>query len=206
MLIPIRETWTIIILGKWNVAIFSPNWLSKNVFHEQEMTMEFTVEPSNTRRITARGISLQPQSGRLVLGLSEISLEALSRLEATACALLDKLPHTPVSQTGINFGFRIDEPEQALLDHFQFVDGNWFADHEMSSTSRVMGRSLEIDEGVLNLKVEIKASAIDIHFNFHSETPSAGAAKEAIQGKVANLKEKAEFVLQDLYNLEMEEA
>ncbi|MBI3800790.1 MAG: hypothetical protein HY268_27900 [Deltaproteobacteria bacterium] len=37
----IQDAWNVVLAGNWNLAIFSPNWLSKNLFHSESITIEF---------------------------------------------------------------------------------------------------------------------------------------------------------------------
>ena len=42
---PVFNTWTVVVVGRWNVSIFNPDWLGKNLFDNKELLVDFPMEP-----------------------------------------------------------------------------------------------------------------------------------------------------------------
>ena len=207
MLRPIREKWTIVILGKWNESIFTPKWLGENIFDKKKISLEFPMEPGFPRRITSNGITLIPDSNRLLLNPTELYDDYLRRMEHVACQLLDRLPHTPISHTGINFGYRIEPVSDDLQSHFPSLDESRFGDAGMIIRLRKYGWSLDIDGQYLNLNCELSenSESLDFSFNFHSESSTADSARKVIEGHVLELRDKADLILRQIYDLSKED-
>lgn len=207
MLRPIREKWTIVIRGKWNESIFTPKWLSENVFDNKNITLEFPMEPGLPRRITSDGITVIPDSNRLLLNPTELYDDYLERMEHVACQLLDKLPHTPISHTGINFGYRVEPVSDDLQSHFLSPDESRFGDVGMRIRLREYGRRFDMDGQILNLKCELSenSESLDFGFNFHSESSTADSARKVIEGHVLELRDKADLILRQIYDLSKED-
>ncbi len=136
MLEAVRDHWTIVILGKWNTAIFSPEWLAQNVFQTQEIGLEFGMVPGMPRRITANKVTLIPTQSSLILAPADLDDSTLLRMEQIACTILDLLTHTPVTNVGINFGYRIAPALPELLRQFPSAHGELFASQQLIIQSR----------------------------------------------------------------------
>ncbi|MEW6411407.1 MAG: hypothetical protein AB1483_02915 [Candidatus Zixiibacteriota bacterium] len=198
------DNFTIVILGKWNVAIFNPRWLSEHVFDKPEINVEFPVQPSAPFRITGDGVRIIPHSDRLILGATSDSDSNLEQMEGVACKLLSVLPHTPVSKIGINFGYESDREPERLLGLLSTLESNQLAGSGLKITGRVFGWSFECEDRILNLKCELN-DHVAIDFNFHSDIKDSQEAKARIEGKVIQLKNKSRTFIREVFELELEE-
>ncbi len=203
MLEPIKDRWNIVLVGHWNISIFSPPWLTEFVFGEPELVFEFPITPGLPQRITGVGIRLIPKPDSVILSPSELSDKHLERMETFACNLLRNLPHTPISASGVNFGFNYedDNADTIISEHFPSTDDTLFSDRDMALRDKTFIRSLDHDGWVLNLKTIIKDTKLQFNFNFHAATASAKISRDKIEGKVLELKSKAERILKDIYGL-----
>jgi hypothetical protein len=103
---PATEKWSIVVLGHWNSAIFSPGWIAGRLTSSKEIGIEFAVdEPMQPPRFSFDGIYLRLAERRLVLAPSTPDDAVLQQMEGVACRVLQELPHTPVSAVGGNFQF-----------------------------------------------------------------------------------------------------
>jgi len=203
---PVPESWTIVIVGRWNIAILNPKWLAANIFNEKQIAVEFPVEPGLPLRITGDKVLLIPIEDRIILGLTEISNGFLKRMEAIAIQLLEKLPHTPVVKVGINFGYIIDKVPDQLREHFPNPDAPIFADQKLKPISRSYRWSYEDNGQTINMFFELKDDELSIKFNFDSASPSTEKTIESIKGRVMGHKKKTEEILKQTYNLTMEKS
>lgn len=203
---PVPESWTIVILGRWNIAIFNPKWLIANIFKDRELAVEFPVEPGLPLRIIGDKVLLIPREDRIILGLAEISNSFLKRMEAIAIQLLEKLPHTPVVKVGINFGYIIDKVPDQLREHFPNPDATIFANQKLKPISRSYRWSYDDNGQTINMFFELKDDELSIKFNFESPSPSTEKAIESIKGRVMDHKKKTEEILKETYNLTKEKS
>jgi hypothetical protein len=93
---------TIVVLGQWNPAIFSPAWLRLNKLigeKEQEASkVQFVVEPAAS--FSTDWLAVNVTQAQLVLGTTMPS--EYQRLRDTAVGILTVLGQTPVSALGVN--------------------------------------------------------------------------------------------------------
>ena len=124
--------WTIVILGRWNIAIFNPNWLKNNdIFVDPTVQIEIPMEPWLPKRVTGDQIVLIPSENRLVISLIELDDNILNRMENVSVKLLSLLSHTPIVRTGMNFGFK------------STISSTWISEHLPNTlTDRISGASL----------------------------------------------------------------
>lgn len=106
---PVRQTLSIVFVGSFNPRIFHPTWFEREglAFPEEETA---SISESNLN-----GPLVTPDLSRCEIG-EEISVECLTnllsinaattlgeeRLRSLAAAILEKLPHTPITAVGIN--------------------------------------------------------------------------------------------------------
>ena len=128
-----KKNWSIVILGKWNVNIFSPQWLIQNVLTSDTIDMEFSAEPGVPHKIidTAGDIMIIPNYSKLIIAPINIIESSLLNVERTACNILDKLPHTPIAQLGLNFGYSCDDLGVENREKLENVFSDQFADFNL---------------------------------------------------------------------------
>jgi hypothetical protein len=203
---PVPDSWTIVILGRWNIAILNPKWLAANIFKEKKLAVEFPIEPGLPLRIIGDKVMLIPREDRLIIGLTEVTNDILKRMESVAIQLLEKLPHTPIIKVGINFGYVIDKAPDQLREHFPHPDSSVFAHQKLKPVSRSYRWSYDDNGQTINMFFELKDEELIIRFNFDSSSPSTERAIESIKGRVIDHKRKTEEILKETYNLTMEES
>lgn len=202
---PVLENWTIVILGKWNVSIFNPQWLTENIFKQKQLLIDFPMVPRLPPRITGDKVLLIPGEDRLIIGPTELEKSVLERMEEVAIKLLETLPHTPITKVGINFGYKVEPVSEELHQRFANPDASAFADTELKTLSKSFKWSCESKKQIINMNFDLTGNELLIKFNFHSDSLGAEKAKDAIKGKVLAHKEEAESILDRIYKLKMEE-
>lgn len=91
---------TLILVGKWNKYILSPNWLAKNIFKNDNMQVEFSFNLDLPPRFTSDKIRIVATEDNVVFVALTYDEDILSRIEAMVYNLAESLPHTPVSAFG----------------------------------------------------------------------------------------------------------
>ncbi len=202
------ETWTIVALGFWNRMIFTPQWVSDEIFNSNEIERLIPFDPVAPLIYRDNDLALQIEDRRIQLSLRKIVDDAQKKAEGMACKILDLLQKTPVSAVGVNFQFTENSPEKDLLDLFNFKD-----DVEVDSSSpweiesKTIYRKFLQEEKNLNLRLIYNVSSSDVKFNFnyHHPVKTAIEGSERIKNNTAELYKNAIKFLEEIYNLHLEE-
>lgn len=202
----LKDNFTIVVLGRWNVSIFSPAWVGKNIFGQKTITLEVGIEPESPRRLIADDVVVIPANSRLIVAPNIIDDRNLKRAEDVVCKILEVLSHTPVSGVGVNFGFRVKQ----LTDRF--------SDIQALLAEKLAREGLEIEaeevkwtvgydrerKSILNLSVQMDKDGALMKFNFHSDTENTVKAIESIKEKVIEYRDKALSVLGNVFGVTSE--
>jgi hypothetical protein len=198
------ENMTIIVAGRWNVAIFAPAWLGEHVFHgfgKNEVVIEFEVQPLAPPRITCAGVLLMPSPMRILAAPTSTEQEVVERTELAVCRLLTVLQHTPVTAVGINFGFKTDPGDIDLTKHFADTDNACLSSLDLSIQGTGHSWKLKTNDRILNLDCKVNSGRVEFAFNYHAEVTSAALAQELISGKVNHLRNESLKILKDVYEV-----
>jgi hypothetical protein len=201
----IRDAWNVVLAGNWNLAIFSPNWLSKNLFGSESITIEFPLVPGLPPRFTVEGIVILSSTDRVMLAPKMLTDEAIKRTEDMACKLLNLLPHTPISALGVNFGFLEKEPSDELLQHFVDRDEALLADAGFEILIRTFSRKLVYQGQHINLSTIVEPKEVKFDLNFHTDVQNAEQAQKSLTGKVLKHRATALQLLEQVYSLNLED-
>lgn len=176
----------LVIVGAWNPAILTPNWLRQH-FREllpgDEYQAEFIAAPSMALRITMNNIQIDPTNGRLVLACAIEDREKFNSLHVLAEAISERLPHTPVSAVGFNFTFVADKDRRLVVDQFLNEEGQnrFYSEIGLQTRiGRVVTHSFALAESTLNLAYEYKPEDTKLRFNFHYNAINDGQVRESL--------------------------
>jgi hypothetical protein len=203
---PTITDWTVVLVGQWNPAIFSPQWIGQNLLHtpEVEMHLAFGAQ-SNAVRFQSQTLIVIPQADKLIIGARNIEEPTLREIETVAINVLQLLGHTPVKGVGINFGFNEPDPAAEMLQTFNLHDSGALADegHNVQETQII--RQIPIQGGVLNLKLSHRAGVVDFHFNYSHSVNNAGEAANYLQNRVLQHRAQTMQILMNVFHLEAQE-
>ncbi len=198
--------WTIVILGRWNRAIFNPKWLTEKIFCADHVLVEAPMESWLPMKIKGDQILVIPDEDRLIVGLTEVNTKQLIKMEKITVRLLDLLSHTPIARTGINFTFTDTVTKRWMTTHFP----NPLAANISEAGLIPRGRSYKLSfkhnkDGNLNVFCSFSDKNIHVKFNFDFETPTTDVAKQNIEGKLVEYRDEAISLLLKLFDLEVDE-
>lgn len=103
---------SIVVVGAWNIAIFTQQWVRENVLRAEDypqFSVEYPLNVLNSLRFSTDTFSFCIAEGRLVFTLLTNTEEAAKDAIATLRIICQKLPYTPVRALGINFAFEADK-------------------------------------------------------------------------------------------------
>lgn len=207
MLEAVKGRFTIVVVGSWNVAIFSPAWIGKNILNTNTVTLEVGVEPGLPRRLTAEDVTVIPRGSRIMVTPANTSNATLERMEDAVCRIMELLNHTPVSGVGVNFGYEVKPLPSHLSSDIPVLLAQKLASEGLVVQSREIKWTVGYDKErktVLNLSVDIQRDLAIIGFNFHSDVRTIEEAIECVRGKVIAHRDRTAGVLENVLGLRSE--
>ena len=177
---------SIVSAGSWNLRIFTPAWVSANVFampdgesmnialNEQQMTLCYVW----------KDIQLLMFDTRIEFKSSKCSKETLTIMEQCYQRLSELLPYTPVAAVGynLNLTLSLDEYKQAL------VSGMLELKKIDIYTNGTQTFSAIKDGAVRSFVVQLNADNAEVKANFHypqpKQTPAVGTAFSIIESEM----------------------
>lgn len=205
---PVPEARTIVLAGSWNLAILNPNWVAEQIFRAEGVEVEIVVSEAQTRlRYSHDGVAISPQANRVVFTALLDSNECLQRAEDLAAKLLELLPLTPMGAVGFNFPYEEDPVPENIAAIFNTVDlaAIGRAGFDVKATS--LSRTLAFEDRELRFRLTLAdQTKLRAQLNFHKPTASGALARAAILAKAVAYRAAGEAMLQDIYDLRLEEA
>lgn len=199
----------LVIVGGWNSHILNPNWINRYLFDgkEQRLKVEILAElphsynlDSPAQRVSSTEVKIQLQGNKL--SVSPVEEKYFIKVEEIALKLADFLPHTPVSGFGVNFVYTHESSSDELVNIIPVEDINKIETLGATLISQQYTRSLELDDKILNLTIELKEEAETIKINFHYEINDLTQFKSKLaETTILDLKNQAIEFISKVYNL-----
>lgn len=157
---------TLVVVGTWNVSIFTPEWVKENVLIGKDFQILFPVNIMNSLKfVVPNKYSLVVNGNRLEFQLNDNCDVCSKELLEPVRNVLRSLIHTPVSSFGINYVFKTNEQPGLLstLPHTNEIKDA--LNSEVESTE--VTRSIKLQDGnILNFKIYQKGQETNFDFNF----------------------------------------
>jgi hypothetical protein len=187
------ERCNLVIVGAWNPAIVSPNWLKQEfpeLFPGSEFQATFVPGPSPRIHFTMAGVQIDPNAGRLTLRPGTPDRQVLALIPRLALAVYERLPHTPVSAVGFNFIYTLDADETARI--FEFLDDDlqeqFYREVDLNHLARSQVRhSFVFPTHRLNVIYDSKSDSETVGFNFNYRVGQSPQVISAIRAFAENL-------------------
>lgn len=169
----ITDADVLVIVGAWNRAILSQEWVMQNLLSEEKnVKIEYPINSIGSLRFSTEDFSFFVLGERLVFKALNNKEQTYKNIVAIARQLLRLLSHTPINAMGINF---IYKSEHALTIFDSIGDTRKLVEligHEIKVQE--LTRSFSVDKTLtLNLKIQStnSESIIDFNFNYSVKTP-----------------------------------
>lgn len=201
-----EESWNIVIAGKWNRYILTPEWVGKNIFEQQELKVEFSMSLPLPPRFTASGVRFYPSTDAVIFAPIQLNDETLSRAETMAAKLITELKHTPITAFGINFGFIDTEPDAGLCALFDTKDKERLSEIGCDVKNNVIIRKVVFENKVLNLSItNDEEGSVVFEFNFHYELDGTTGVENLTGNEFKDNKDRVYRILKNAYNIDVAE-
>ena len=198
----------LVVIGSWNHAIFTPPWVERNLLTGPEtVTVELGFGPQGlVSQFHSGPIQFTSAPGRVSFVPSTVDDSTFKAMEASARQLLSRLPETPISAIGINFGFDVPERAESVEGLLTTNDQGLLGDNGIEVEATLLKRRMQFEQRVFNLSVSREAGeAVRIDFNFHYNVADPEEAADKVDGAVLVARDVAIQALEDLYGLRLED-
>lgn len=200
-----------VVVGAWNKAIFSPEWMIENIISEyQNPKIEIPVGLDSSFKFTTNDFSFVILGNRLEISSQTLSEESFIKIIEIARKVFRLLPHTPINAIGLNFVFTCNESELEENFHFSFHDEEALLSNiNKELTAKAIKRIFKInDKSLLTLSITKTNQIFEFDFNFNYNVSKIEEAiinifedsNEIIKDK----RSKAIEILNNVYNLTLE--
>ena len=201
--------WNVVIVGAWNQAIFTPQWVARTLFElapEVAVEVKVAVDRPGPMMISHDGVSVVPGGDRLVLRSNANTSAEILRAAAVAARTLEVLAVTPVIAGGVNIRFQADRIPEVVQPFLRSdIDGRLADSGRPGAHGRMLRRALAWHAGRLNLDLVegIDLSAV-LLFNFERVSEQRGDLQDWFQHVDAMLAETRD-ILTEVLQLPMDD-
>lgn len=199
---------TVVIVGAWNLAIFSQEWVRENILRDEDYPDVKVLYPLNvfhSLRFSTGKFDFCIGDNRFMFTLTEKTEQTEKDMLNVISSICQKLPHTPVSALGINYVFETDKVIAAVnaIDDTQSLVST--IGHNQASVEIVRSYKRN-DKETLNFKItKIDAGKVKYDFNNNYNVHSIQGITEVLNGEDNIIKSKREEALRILSSVYQEE-
>lgn len=210
---PLSGQFSIVVVGRWNPFIFSPEWVKKNLIDtanetDHPITLAYPLnDPDAPSQLKFDGIQLLPGRSRLDIKPDDLTLDAMCHCGDVITKCLQLLSHTPVGALGINFSFEETNNPESLVTAVTFQDAVNIDSNMFHLGNSEIYRSFSIADEIakLNLRLNIGEPPF-IDFNFEMPISNTNEALEHLStDRISSFYHKAINFAQSVYGLTMDE-
>jgi hypothetical protein len=194
--------WSVVIVGRWNPAIFTPAGISSRFFKLPQGTpVEVLVILDDVAppKVRHEGLAVSAGQLRLAVDLLTNSFESLAKAMSMAAAALEGLPETPVSAAGFNLRYRADPLPDSLIPLFGDQLDKLLSDAGHDIVERSWSRGLPKWDGQLNVAVTAAANEpADLVLNFDRKSKNVAELVAWLRTPIDQVRDAATEVLRTL--------
>jgi hypothetical protein len=161
-------SWSVIVAGRWNRAILTPHGIAARLFKlppETPLEIEVPIDSLGPYRVTHNGLTVIATTMHLIVEPQRQTYVDLARAMEIARIAVQDLRETPVAAVGINVRYSTTEASDSLR---QLTGHAWDADlsdQQFEIQKRVLSRSVQWEQGVVNMIVTQQATEFQLEFN-----------------------------------------
>jgi hypothetical protein len=201
--------WSVVVIGHWNRAIFSPAGIVKRLFNLPEGTPVQVLVPLDVvapYHIRHDNVTVIPSNDRLVAQPVHNNVENLVEAIKIIRRALEDLPRTPVFAAGLNLRYKSDEGIEALQ---QITASPWddkIDEKGLVVASRSIARSVNWRDGKTTATItQEQSGACSVLLNFDFRSQESEKLKQWLDLTAADIKAQADLILHDTVGLSPEE-
>lgn len=179
------ESFSIVVVGTWNPAIFTPEWVASNLCADSnaEVGLAFSNgDETAPRKLTFEGVELLSGTHQIAVLSQMLTVEGIVKAADVVSRILNTLIHTPVAEAGINYGFELNSNNELLGDVLLPADSSsLLKSYAINNTSVSRQLCMEGKEYQLNFVISGNSYS-DFSFNYHYALNGLEAYKKLFAG------------------------
>ena len=203
------EDWNVVVLGRWNPALFTPAGISQRVFRLPEATpieVYVVLDDIQLPRVRHAGVMIAASSGQLVISPDRCTFNELGRARDFARDAIKELPKTPLIAAAYNIRYRADTMPASLAQRFSNDLDKRFSDSDFQIVGRQFHRLLSFRAGRLLVRVTQEPdSRVELLINFELLSKNDGSLCEWLEVPIAEIRTRIEQVLDAALQLREED-
>lgn len=193
----------LVIVGAWNKAIFTPQWVSEFVFNKAEVQVQFPIDDftRSSMRFSANGIAFNIFEQRLQFNALKQEGDTYESIGEAALKICRMLCHTPLTSFGINHIFECAEEE--VKGKLAFLD---LLNAEINPIGAVNGLGMQyliqMEDCELNLNIRKGDGIIKFDFNYNHPIISPNTFASCFESaNILAKKIESERLLENIFGL-----
>ena len=201
--------WSAVVVGYWNTAILTPAGIAQRLFGLESGTpigVEVPIDGLAPYKVKHENIIVMVDRRSLTVFAGTPQYDPLEKAMGIAAKAIKSLPETPVSASGFNIRYKIEEPLDALLTKSAAKLDDLISDFSCKITSRSLLRTLEYKNGVINFSLQEDINQfIRVSFNFHLETTDREALYQWLCTPINDARKFVEDFSEKVLSIKLEE-
>jgi hypothetical protein len=152
------HNWDAVVLGAWNPAILTPDWIRKNLFQLPDGTaieVQVALDRPAPMRIRHEGVTITPAGDRLVGSCVTNDNDSLAQVAGILARAVEALPRTPFFAAGVNRRYIFDTIPAELTDMCRSPVDDRLEGEDRPASGRVLKRRIPWSSGRLNLELTL---------------------------------------------------
>lgn len=188
------------ILGAWNRAILTPDWLRQQFpdwFQEKQFEVQFRQGGSGLPiRFKFQRVILEPASNRLILRPIDSETGSLEFVGELGLAIFNKLEHTPILAVGHNVYYALDENESLVIQKFTDDRGldEFYKSVELANRITIIRHTFSFENHNLTITYDGSTPKQQVAFNFHYDANSTAKIRHALTSFKVNYGRAQDYV------------
>lgn len=157
----------LVIVGAWNVPIFTPEWMNRYVYTQpKDLIVEYPQIPIQASlKFTCDNVGIYVADNRLFFSAEKTDVNTFNTIGENALAICRSLIHTPVQSFGINHVFECSFDEIKDKDIFTFKDDEKYENCGYDVESVQVNRTIKFQNHILNIIWRKVGDTVTIEFN-----------------------------------------
>ena len=191
--------WSVVVLGGWNVTIFTPAGISQKIFGLDKnvpVQVYVPIDEISPPRIKHDGIMVTVAPGMMQMVLDRCTFSEVAKARELVARTIDGYSKTPLSAAGVTLIYRSNELPGSLATRFSTELDGRFADQNFKIVGRQFQRILDFYDGRLLVSVSADPEKAEVIVNFERRSTDWNVVSEWLRIPIEDLADKAQQVLQ----------
>ena len=166
------SNWNVIVVGRWNRAILTPNGIVTRLFvypEKTEVSIEVPLDAIGPFKVHCDDLIVAAGTNALVIEMEKNDVDSLKLAKNIAVRAIEKLPETPITAAGFNIRYTLPQGDR-LISCIEHVIASPLDDQLAESSQDIRAREstrrIGWRRGTIGIETAIQNDTADLAFNF----------------------------------------